>query len=104
MKKLMTASAILTALSAGGCMQTPPSVAMDSFHEYTQRLDVVTSSAGDAQAINSRIQEIDPWPRYVGNKSIVANGQRVAGAVERYRDVSQQDKGPHPLPLEETSK
>ena len=85
-------------------MQTPPSVAMDSFHEYAQRADVITLSAGDAQAINNRIQEIDPWPKYVGDKNIVANGQRVAGAVERYRDVSQQDKGPRPLPIEETSK
>ena len=104
MKRLITASAILTALSAGGCMQTPPPVAMDSLQEYTQRADVVTSSAGNAQAINTRIQVVDPWPRYVGNKNIVANGERVAGAVERYRDVSQQDKGPRPLPLEETSK
>jgi hypothetical protein len=72
---------------------------MDSTQQYFQRADTVTLSAGNAQEVNTRIHEIDPWPRYVGNNIITANGERLAGAAERYRDVSKQSRGPQPLPL-----
>ena len=55
-------------------------------------------TAGNAQAVNTRIHEIDPWPRYVGDKRIAANGEKMARAVERYRH-----QGPRPLPTERTS-
>jgi hypothetical protein len=29
---------------------------------------------------------VDPWPRYVGDKNIAFNGQRMQAAVERYRN------------------
>ena len=66
--------------------------------QYTQRADKVTLSAGNAQDVNTRIHEVDPWPRYVGDKRIAANGERMARAVERYRK-----QGPRPLPIERTS-
>jgi hypothetical protein len=85
--------------AAGGCMQTTsrydPSV--DYFQEYAQRSQKITLSAGNAKETNASIHTIDPWPRYVGNKRIHASGERMAGAVERYRDASKQGKGPKPL-------
>ena len=59
-------------------------------------------TAGNDQAVNTEIHETDPWPRYVADTHIASNGQRMAAAVERYRDVSQQSKGPQPLPIRET--
>lgn len=91
--------AALAVLALAGCAQTPPSAALDSAQEYFQRTDTVTLSAGNAKEVNTRLQEIDPWPRYVGNRNIPGNGERMVGAAQRYQDVSQQDKGPKPLPL-----
>lgn len=109
MRKLIPVSALLMSFSAGGC--APTNVVntaqvynpVDSVQEYTQRADKITLSAGNAQEVNEHIQEVDPWPRYVGDKQIAANGERMAGAVERYRDVSKQSKAPKPLSLESTS-
>jgi len=34
----------------------------------------------------NKVEEmVDPWPRYVGNKNIAFNGERMQAAVERYR-------------------
>jgi hypothetical protein len=109
MRKLIPVSALLISFSAGGC--APTNVVntaqvynpVDSVQEYTQRADTITLSAGNAQEVNTRIQEVDPWPKYVGDKRIAANGERMAGAVERHRDVSKQSKAPKPLSLESTS-
>lgn len=95
---LARSSAVLILLLAGGCAQTPHSVAVNPAQEYLQRSDKVTLSAGNAKEVNADIHVIDPWPRYVGNTRIPGNGERMAGAVERYRDVSKQSKGPQPLP------
>ena len=85
--------------AAGGCMQTATRYdpGVDYIQEYAQRSQTITLSAGNAKETNLRIHAIDPWPRYVGNKRIPADGQRMAGAVERYRDVSKQGDGPKPL-------
>ena len=101
---LKYSAALFALLSVGGCATyvVPTHQIYDpvaGVQEYTQRADTVTLSAGNAQDVNTRVQEIDPWPRYVGNKRIAADGQRMAGAVERYRDVSKQRQGPRPLPL-----
>src|SRR6188508_3432964 len=100
-------AALLVLLGVGGCATYVVPTAqiydpVDGVQQYTQRADTVTLSAGNAQDVNTRVQEIDPWPRYVGNKRIDADGQRMAGAVERYRDVTKQRQGPRPLPLETT--
>ena len=100
-------AALLVLLSVGGCAtNVVPTYQIynpvDGVQEYTQRADTVTLSAGDAQDANTRLQEVDPWPRYVGNKRIETSGERMAGAVERQRDVSKQRQGPRPVPLVST--
>ncbi len=69
----------------------------DPFAEYLQRKDGVSLGAGDAKAINSATHIIDPWPRYVGDTRIPADGQRMSGAIERYRDVSKLPNEPKPI-------
>ena len=64
---------------------------------YLQRSDTIFPGAGDATAANSAIQVIDPWPRHAGNRHIPANGERMSGAVERYRDVSKLPQAPQPI-------
>jgi hypothetical protein len=57
----------------------------DFFGNYFQRKDTIVSGAGDARDVNAATHIIDPWPRNVGNRRIPANGERMSGAVERYR-------------------
>jgi len=90
---------MLSLLAMAGCMQTTAYSPMDAAQEYFQRADVVTLSAGNAKEVNTRIQEIDPWPPYVGNTAIPGNGARMAGAVERYQDTGKLGSAPPPLPL-----
>ena len=105
MRKLIAVSALLMLLSGGGC--APTNVVWNTWQfwdpvnivqPYTQRADKVTLTAGNAKEVNSRIHEVDPWPRYVGNTRIAANGEVMARAVERYRRHS-----PRPLATESTS-
>jgi hypothetical protein len=58
----------------------------DFFGNYLERKDTIVSGAGDARDVNAATQIIDPWPRYVGNRRIPANGERMSGAVKRYRE------------------
>jgi hypothetical protein len=58
------------------------------FAMYFQRDDKITLWEGDAKAVNSATHVIDPWPRYVGNRRIPVNGDRLSRAVERYRQGS----------------
>jgi hypothetical protein len=80
---------------------TGEAVAGDVFEEmfapYRQRIDGVTASAGNAKAINSATHIIDPWPPYVANRRIPANGERMVGAMERYRDVKKIEETPATL-------
>jgi hypothetical protein len=69
----------------------------DPIDQYFQRKNTVTLSAGNAAAVNSATHIIDPWPRNVGNTRIPGNGERMAGAAERYRDVSKIPRSPRPL-------
>jgi hypothetical protein len=69
----------------------------DPFTQYTQRTQTITLGAGDAKEANAAIQVIDPWPRYAYDTRIPGNGQRLADAVERYRDVSKLSKAPKPI-------
>jgi ABC-type uncharacterized transport system auxiliary subunit len=88
----LTSLTLLTALAAGlaGCMH-----AEDSMTQYIQRTDKVALGAGNAKEANAAIHVIDPWPRASADRRIPANGERMAGAYERYRNV---DK-PSPRPL-----
>ena len=65
----------------------------DFFGNYLERKDTITSGAGDARDVNAATHIIDPWPRYVGNRRIPANGERAVGAIERYRTNT-----PHAVP------
>src|SRR5262249_47003026 len=103
MRTLIAISAFLMLLSGGGCA---PTNVVDTYQiydpnnidqRYYQRVDKVTLTAGNAKEVNSRIHEVDPWPRYVANTRIPANGERMARAVERYRK-----QGPRPLATEST--
>ena len=69
----------------------------DPFEQYFQRKDTVLLGSGNAKQVNAATHIIDPWPRYVGNTRIPGNGERMAGAVERYRDVSKIPRSPRPL-------
>ena len=103
MRQLIAISASLMLFSAGGCAPTNVVETWQIYdpvnivQPYTQRADKVTLSAGNAKEVNSRIHEVDPWPRYVANTRIPANGERMARAVERYRK-----QGPRPLATEST--
>jgi hypothetical protein len=52
---------------------------------YYDRRETVALGADDHIAANRVAQMIDPWPRYVGNKNIAFNGERMQAAVECYR-------------------
>src|SRR5262249_26064393 len=104
MRTLITISAFLMLLAGGGCAPTDVVNTWQIYdpvnitQQYTQRADKVTLTAGNAKEVNSRIHEVDPWPRYVANTRIPANGERMARAVERDRKAC-----PRPVPTEATS-
>jgi hypothetical protein len=90
MRTVIPVSALLVLLAVGGCATDVVNTAqiydpVDAVQPYAQRADKITLSAGDAKEVNTRIHEVDPWPRNVGDKRIYANGQRMADAVWRYR-------------------
>ena len=66
---------------------------------YIQRKDTVTLGAGDAKAVNAATHVIDPWPRYVGNRRIPGNGDRLSRAVERYSQGSYRQPAPLIAPV-----
>jgi hypothetical protein len=61
--------------------------------EYLQRTDTVTLGAGNAKDVNAAIHVIDPWPRHVGNVRIRGDGDRMVGAVQRYKKGGGQRNG-----------
>ncbi len=52
---------------------------------YYDRRDTVTFRAGDAAAANKVTHAVDMWPEAAGYRDIESNGQKMQGAVERYR-------------------
>jgi hypothetical protein len=52
---------------------------------YFDRRETVALGADDHIASNQVAQMIDPWPRDVGRRQIAFEGQKMQGAVERYR-------------------
>ena len=57
----------------------------DEFQRYVQRSDAITLSAGDAKEVNAATHMIHPWPRAVGDRRILADGDKMARGVQRYR-------------------
>jgi hypothetical protein len=80
----------------GGSLAGSAALAWDQnpFATYFQRSDKVTLWEGDAKAVNAATHVIDPWPRYVGNRRIPGNGDRLSRAVERYRLGSYRQPAP----------
>ncbi len=94
--------AVLSTLAVAIILFASPACAGDVIYDdftapYLQRIDSISPGAGNAKAVNSAIHVIDPWPRHSGNRHIPANGERMVGAVERYRDVSKLPQAPQPL-------
>jgi len=81
-KLVRTLTCIAVAAAAGGCWPGPYG---NNGAQYVHRSDTITLSAGNAKDVNAATQVIDPWPRYVGNRRIPANGERMVGAVQRYQ-------------------
>jgi hypothetical protein len=52
---------------------------------YYDRRDTVAFGAGDAVAANKVVHAVDMWPEAAGYRDIESNGQKMQGAVERYR-------------------
>jgi hypothetical protein len=69
----------------------------DLFDVYVQRIDGVTASAGDAKAVNAATHVDNPWPPYVRDRRIPGDGERMAGAVERYKKVEKIKDTPEAL-------
>ena len=108
-RRLKTSLIFLAGLSVAACgpvtaYRTPQVYyPVDAVQDYSQRSNTIALSAGNDQDVNSRIQMIDPWPPYSADTRIPGDGERMAGAVERYRDVSKIRTAPQPLPLSSTS-
>ena len=81
-KIIRTSAFILSAAMLGGCWG---GVYEHPASQYIQRTDTITLSAGNAKDVNAATHVIDPWPRRVANPRIPANGERMAGRIERYR-------------------
>ena len=69
------------AVGLSGCLYLE-----DNITQYAQRSDKLTLSAGNATASNEAIHMVDPWPRASADRRIPTNGERMAGAYERYRN------------------
>lgn len=89
--------ALLSAPGAAGTANAEDTLHYDFFAPYLQRTDKIYPGAGDAKDVNAATHVIDPWPRYVGNRNIPANGERMVGAITRYRDTSKLPQAPAPL-------
>jgi hypothetical protein len=82
----MTCTVLLAVFTLGSCNGLAGNDEMD---RYFQRSDTITMSAGDAKQVNAVTHTINPWPRYVGDRRIVAGAARTGGAIARYRSGTQ---------------
>ncbi|MBV9112663.1 MAG: hypothetical protein JOY67_07560 [Hyphomicrobiales bacterium] len=94
--------AMLVGSAVAGCTGELPFD--DPFEQNTIRSQSITLSAGNATKSNEAIQIIDPWPRYVYDTHIPGDGQRLAAAVDRYKDVTKLKEAAKPIsPLYDVS-
>src|SRR5215510_9030534 len=93
---MRTRHIVAFAVLVGGSFAASAALAWDQnpFATYFQRSDKITLWEGDAKAVNTTTHVIDPWPRYVGNRRIPGNGDRLSRAVERYRLGSYRQPAP----------
>lgn len=101
MRKAVRIEMMIGLFGAAMLMQSSQLKAGEVFSDllapYQQRIDSVTFGAGNAKSFNSSLHTIDPWPRYAGNRRLTANGERMVGAIGRYRDVLRIPSTPQPL-------
>jgi hypothetical protein len=62
----------------------------DEGERYSQRMDTITSSAGDAKEVNARTHMNQAWPQGVSNRKIPMEGTRAVRAMDCYRQGSGQ--------------
>ena len=93
---MRTRHIIAFAVLVGGSFAGSGALAWDQdpFAMYFQRSDTITLGVGNAKEVNAATHIIDPWPRYVGNRQIPGNGDRLSRAVERYRQGSYRQPAP----------
>ena len=66
----------LSAIALGGC----------NSDDYTMRSLLISPGAGNAQAANTVMQTVTPWPRYSGDTNIPGNGAQAARAIKEYEN------------------
>src|SRR6266404_5049608 len=91
------AAGLIALLGSLSLVSTAVAWDQDFFGMYFQRSDKITLGGGNARDVNAMTHIIDPWPKYVGDRRIPANGERMSGAMERYRDVSKLNQAPRPI-------
>src|SRR4051795_3994912 len=82
----MTCTVLLAVFTLGSCNGLAGNDEMD---RYFQRSDTITLSAGDAKQANAVTHTINPWPRNVGDRRIVAEAAKTRGAIVRYQSGTQ---------------
>ena len=78
------------AAALGGCWGT---VTENPAAEYVHRTDTIVPDAGEAMKVNAATHVVDPWPRYVGDRRIPADGERMVTAVQRTHRPAAQGGG-----------
>ena len=89
----MTCTVLLAVFTLGSCNGLAGNDEMD---RYFQRSDSITLSAGDAKQVNAVTHTINPWPRNVGDRRIVAQATKTRGAIVRYLAVPNHKFDPLP--------
>lgn len=107
MRKALQATTMTGLIAIAPFMSCDGARAGDLVYEfgepYLQRIESVTAGAGNAKDVNAVTHIVDPWPRYVANRRIPANGERMTGAVDRYRRGRLQFTPPPIAPIYTTS-
>lgn len=94
MAKIIGLAALAVVIgSAGARAQDYPF--LDELTRYAERIDTLSVTSGDARDVNAAIQTVDPWPPTSRDRRIPANGERMVGAVDRYRNSGK--AGPPPI-------
>lgn len=69
----------------GGALGLAAIMASAGCAQYLDRKETVAFSAGNAVQTNVVAHLIDPWPKHARLRNIPFDGERMQGAVERYR-------------------
>ena len=78
LRRARTLAATFTIAAAGAVL----SGCYDDTHLSNR--DLITRQAGDAIAVNTAVQTIDPWPKEAKNKTLDVDGKRAEVAIKRY--------------------